>query len=239
MLKLSEDFKIYYPVKIKDGIYFEKFKPNKSPEPYFSGIRAVEPVSIFFTGKPEEKRIIMGVKACDIAGLRVLDKIIKDENYHKMRKETILVTADCPFPEETCFCNLRGIEPYCDEDADIVISPLGDRYLLQAISDRGKKIIDKTKNILSIATESDIAEKLRIRKEAKEKLKVINEREFKSIKENCVRCFGCRYICPTCYCEEKICSFEERIECKAENCTGCGRCISVCPGMLDIRSYLK
>ena len=62
----------------------------------------------------EQKFVAFGMKACDIQGIKVLDKVFLAEpvdTFYKARREhgTIVALA-CHEPEETCFCKVFGVD---------------------------------------------------------------------------------------------------------------------------------
>jgi len=75
--------------------------------------------------QPEELQnkafVVFGMKACDIKGIEVLDKVFLadpiDTFYAARRKHGTIVAMACHEPEETCFCKVFGVdcaEPVAD-----------------------------------------------------------------------------------------------------------------------------
>ena len=64
--------------------------------------------------KPEPFAVF-GVRACDAAGIGVLDRVFLSEPvdtfYQSRREEGLLITLACGEPEETCFCTVFGVDP--------------------------------------------------------------------------------------------------------------------------------
>ncbi len=117
--------------------------------------RQIEPLkSIFFQPReyfgstfdhadrePMPERIVIGVKNCDLAGLRIQDYVFGgptahgrtesepgllpgDPHFVEAREQTILVTCDCTDCLDVCFCPVVGEQPYAEKGYDINISPL-------------------------------------------------------------------------------------------------------------------
>ncbi|MBE0479153.1 4Fe-4S dicluster domain-containing protein, partial [Candidatus Aerophobetes bacterium] len=89
----------------------------------------------------------------------------------------------------------------------------GDRYIVDVMSDKGKKILNAT---LENATDDDVKLMKKIKSEAenkiklqfqfevdkvKEKLNAIFDHIFwRSLSDSCLGCAVCTYLCPTCHC---------------------------------------
>jgi sulfhydrogenase subunit beta (sulfur reductase) len=242
--KLLERFAVYVPVEREGQVHWHRLDPpDLSPEtdtitPALRRIRASEPVKSFmlnprqqvaaFPGTLEsvepKTRVLLGVKNCDLVPLKVHDKILtdgefKDPFYLAQRKHTILVAADCPVPEESCFCNLLGLTPFAGDGADAVLSVSDGAYLLD-VGERGKELIDVSPDLFQKVDVGDarVVKRDSERKAAVAALERINpkpwspdlpaavaakrkdESFWQKHAEKCVECFGCLMGCPTCYC---------------------------------------
>lgn len=242
LLRLLGSFRVYVPAVSQQKTHWallqgDDLKGDKSPTWAFRNIRAAEPVKSFFfspservatfpekfSPPPFEKQLLLGVKACDLAALRVHDLMFSrgefaDPFYTARRKSTVLVVADCPMPAESCFCNLVGGQPFAETGADLVLSQLDDRFLLEALSPDGEELLASGSGLWQPATESLISRRSEERAAALKKLEQINpvrlradlpvalnartsDKQFwRDNSEGCVECFGCLMACPTCYC---------------------------------------
>lgn len=242
------DYKIYIPEvfddeKIPQLAILDKEKLEKFSSLVFQNIRVREPLkAIFFLpkekvaifgnkeveSKREEKKIlIVGAKVCDLRPLAVLKRMYLKEDFileeFKERLENILIiSTDCPYPQDTCFCNLVGLKPYFEKDIDGIIpdinlSFIDDKILLEVFSEKGESLVKDKIGIRKEEPDKEILERRReIREKAEFYLRTVNEKELKdniSEKvleakerfwnenlETCVECFGCLYVCPTCFC---------------------------------------
>ena len=89
--------------------------------------------------KPEELKsqnfVVFGMKACDVKGVEVLDRVFLSDpvdTFYKARREhgTIVALA-CNEPEESCFCKVFGID--CAEPlADVRLTKVADSYVWEA-----------------------------------------------------------------------------------------------------------
>lgn len=62
----------------------------------------------------EQNFVVFGMKACDVQGVEVLDKVFLadpvDSFYAARREHGTIVAMACHEPEETCFCKVFGID---------------------------------------------------------------------------------------------------------------------------------
>lgn len=241
LLRLSAGAKIFYPTienyppLIEEKTHFKKFEPGDKAGLVLDRIRTTESCRPFFLppkervaslGKILKKRVpnqvLVGVKACDLHTLKIDDKIylegdFVDPFYEERRKKTILISADCPYPEDSCFCTVMGLKPYVQEGADLNIGFAENGYLIESLTEVGVRIIEANKDLLGRAVDKDISFQDSYRKQAVEKLARQNPQPLKPdlserIKRNlqtdfwqaqakdCVECYACEQICPTCYC---------------------------------------
>jgi NAD-dependent dihydropyrimidine dehydrogenase PreA subunit len=205
--------------------------------PALQRIRAAEPVKSFlfparqqvasfpeeFAPAEPERQILFGVKNCDVIPLQVHQKILMegefaDPFYTARRRNTAVIAADCPVPEETCFCNLLGLTPYATEGADIVLSVVDDAYLVQTLTPQGEELVNLAAGAFGPATDVQKARRAEIRKSAVAGLQRVNPKPWnpdlpraiaakmadhafwQKHAATCVECFGCLFGCPTCYC---------------------------------------
>jgi sulfhydrogenase subunit beta (sulfur reductase) len=173
--------------------------------------------------KTKEKKILFGLKTCDLISFSILDKVFLEDPefidpfYKNKRESLILVSSDCTYSRSSCFCNLLGYTPYPKEGFDINISEIKGGYLIESGSDTGSKILQKLS--LPEAKENQISERSRMREKVMEALEKNNSifskaftrpdglasRAFDSdegwnLGSTCVSCSACTNVCPVCYC---------------------------------------
>ena len=231
---LSQQGPVYYPQMVDGKAHLTRFEQDKDFLPEFKAIRTAENIKHFFlpsrdtvAGYPKDAKIsaphqvLFGVKNCDLRGVDVYDRVFLrwepvDPLYKARRDNTIIISADCPEPEDTCFCNLVGLNPYAEGIADLNFTVVESGLLFEVFSEKGKKLINQFKELFSEPNKGDEKERQRIRRSAVQKLNKFNERPFgedlpskienadqKKIhqaRNDCVECLSCLYSCPTCYC---------------------------------------
>jgi len=171
----------------------------------------------------KDKKILVGFKACDLASFAILDKVFLDDAdfvdpfYKNRRGSLILVSSDCTYSSDSCFCNLMGNYPYPEKGFDINLSEVKGGYLIEGGSDVGNKIIEELS--LPDAKENQIIERDKKRKKVLEKLqkrnsefvgafsrpdslasKVFDSDKGWDLGSTCVSCSACTNVCPVCYC---------------------------------------
>jgi len=242
LLSLLSDFEVYLPVVTEKKTHFKKFgkkdleSGEKQPILALEKIRTTESMKGFFFAprelvavgfesspdKDKSRRLIVGAKNCDLMPMKVHERMFLDgkfaDPFYKDRLErTMTISADCPVPELTCFCNLLELTPYPTVGSDINLTVLNDGYLLEPFTDKGKELIAATPNLLRKSREEEITQRDEQRQKAMQILKEINPKEWRmdlprgveqakkdefwqDHAKTCVECFGCLMICPTCFC---------------------------------------
>jgi len=240
---LNKDHAVFSPV-VKDpqakeiDYYHKRLKGN---EPFlFNAYRVVEPLKSFFTHPLEkvagyftpayspsvnEKTVILGVKACDLAGHKVQDFVFLegvevDSLYSLRRQNTIIISGDCTGFKEVCHCLAWDILPHPVEGFDLNLSSLNDGYLVEVGSKKGEELVNSYSAYFFPAKETQIAARRIKRQNLIEQLKkhlipknlVHKESVQRLVRDGynldtwhnfmltCVECGGCNFICDTCHC---------------------------------------
>jgi hypothetical protein len=174
---------------------------------------------------PLHERIVIGVKNCDLAGLKIQDHMFldlspADPRYVEARDKTILVTCDCTDCLDVCFCPVLGEQPYAEHGFDINISPLSQQYLIDAGSEKAERLLEEVSDYLAPADEGLLAERKQCRSSMYQRL-VEQAAEHglrpgmdlagavRGAKDSslwgdfavdCVECGACNFVCCTCHC---------------------------------------
>ena len=161
-------------------------------------------------------RVLFGIRPCDARGLLLLDKVFgggcSDPYYTDKRSGTVVVSLGCVDPNPSCFCLSMGGGPCSAEGSDLLLLDLGDRYIAEAVSEKGAALLEDQAFEKSDEKSLSLAEKTKKQAEAsmqpvakKENLEEELERLFtdpvwKDLAESCLSCGICTYLCPTCHC---------------------------------------
>ncbi len=169
----------------------------------------------------EQDFVVFGMKACDVKGLEVLDKVFLsdpvDTFYAARRDHGTVVAMACHEPEETCFCKVFGVDA-ANPASDVAVWTVGDELYWKALTEKGEALTESVKELLTEdgAGEAAVeAEKENIHKIV-EKLPYMNlslegwngdalSEKFDSpvweeLYKPCLACGTCTFVCPTCQC---------------------------------------
>lgn len=238
IIKLQKEFKSFnqiiipYRARSDDGdeFHFEHLKENH--ELKLNYYRTIGPLKILFYLSREKiyplekvncKRIIIGVKACDLKALHLLDKALLnsgfvDPAYKQWRENTLIISSDCDYLHETCSCDLVGGQPYPENGFDLNISVIDGNYLIQIGSERCQEFIELMKKEISVSESSDSdLEKVKLNRtkvlsqliqknshfhhtDNYSEFRKVNHKNWEEASRECIGCGACTNICPTCYC---------------------------------------
>jgi ferredoxin len=162
-----------------------------------------------FTDMDTSPRIVFGLRPCDVAGLRVLDRVLEEsDSYRKLRDSTAIIGYLCDRREPECFCESVGGSPVETSGMDLAIYPSvdGSAFLLMAVTEKGRELMEgspfpSTQDAPDPVTEGEPAvgrlpEDIRSRMEAAS----ADDPAWAEIGFPCVNCRVCTYVCPTCHC---------------------------------------
>ncbi len=182
-----------------------KFKPGKKGE-------------IISREFPKEENIVFGIRPCDARSFSILDPVFqddfKDPIYNSKRDNNILLGLSCNTPEINCFCTTFGDSPASSENVDILFTDLGEKYFVEVVTEKGKKLISKVKGSFSNASKAEEDAKKSVEKEAIDAIarqmkldgvvlnldKMFDHELWHNTAFKCIGCGICTYLCPTCHC---------------------------------------
>ncbi len=240
--ELSGEYNFFAPVKEKGYIAYRKItNPEEIELNYFNS--KIPPKEILFPqmevlfefetdGKNvteikdrkdlDEKNILFGIRPCDAHSFDLLEKFFafgdfQDEIFLKKRENSLIIGIGCNSPKSTCFCTSIEGHPFQKDDMDIFLVDLGEKYLVEGITDKGIKLIQKL-SWLSKASKADVKNAQELAKKAEDlittKLDLTNTSKilesnfgneiWKEVSENCLGCGSCTFLCPTCTCFDVI-----------------------------------
>lgn len=239
--KIASEQELYVPVKTSGQVNFRAWNEDSSVD--LDTLKTVKsPKDVFFpqsenlyTVKKEGKKlqiepealkeqrfVVFGMKACDVKGVEVLDKVFLaepvDSFYAARREHGTIVAMACHEPEETCFCKVFGVD--CAEPlADVAAWMVEGELYWKALTEKGEALTKEVESLLTMVEESEEAkveeEKVKIRGIV-EKLPysnlslegwngdVLNEKFnsplWEELYKPCLACGTCTFVCPTCQC---------------------------------------
>ena len=163
--------------------------------------------------------VVFGMKACDIKGVEVLDKVFLaepvDTFYAARRAHGTIVALACHEPEETCFCKVFGVD--CAEPtADVATWMVEGELYWKPLTEKGEALTKAVESLLTDAEEAKVEEEKTAIRAIVEKLPYSNlslegwngdvlMEKFDSplweeLYKPCLACGTCTFVCPTCQC---------------------------------------
>jgi len=234
---LNEDFEVMVPTIENGNLLFGNLNECQ-PASDFKGSTSLSPKEFLFpqrektltfntadtsnikidTHFDETKRIIWGIRPCDLKGIKTLDTIFSfnyvDPYYETRRKNTILMGLNCNEPCDYGFCDSCQSGPFANGDYDILFTDLGSNYLVNIGSKAGEQAISKSLKLFKQSTAADQDKAKDLEKASRKAFKnttaisMAQEKlpqfwddvlwEQESV--NCLLCGGCNFVCPTCHC---------------------------------------
>ena len=230
---------LYLPLKksnqVNYGLWSEgaqvdldTLKTVNSPKDYFfpqsetlyncykeNGKIVIDPAEL--TNKPF---VVFGMKACDLKGIEVLDRVFLSDpvdTYYKARREHgIIVAMACHEPEETCFCNVFGADASMPA-GDIAVWGINDDFYWKALTEKGEKLTKEVRSLLDEVADTAAVEKeqenikavinklpyshLNMDKFTPKALdELFNSPKWEQLSSTCLACGTCTFVCPTCQC---------------------------------------
>ena len=164
---------------------------------------------------PAPPRAFVGVRACDLAAMRIHKKAISaggaDAN-------DLVVAVDCAVAGATCFCTSMGTGPELGEGEgyDIALSELDDGFVVRAGSSAGWAIVETLDLAPAQADHADAAatQVAAVRAAMGTPLPMAglperlvaqpNHPRWADVAERCLACANCTLVCPTCFCTSHV-----------------------------------
>ncbi len=165
-----------------------------------------------------QKKLIFGIRPCDARALSILDMTFKDAYedpyYLSRRNNTLLIGLGCTNPGESCFCTSLGLSPGESNDVDLLLTDIGDEFLMEVATEAGRELIAKTSGLEEV-TEADETRAREAKEESYHKVtrrvdveniegKLLscfeNHDYWEKAAAKCISCGICTLPCPTCYC---------------------------------------
>lgn len=166
---------------------------------------------------PAEPVALLGVRACELAGMGVLDRVLTggpfvDGRYARRRDDALVVAVHCLEPGGLCFCASMDTGPKVGAGFDLCLTELSDRFLIEVGSPRGQAIVD------DLATEPASPQDRRTQRTALERAREsmgralhtddlpgrlmasLDHPRWAEVASRCLSCGSCTQVCPTCFC---------------------------------------
>lgn len=201
------------------------FKPN---ETVWRVSRNADGKISFQPHSAKEKPVaIIGARACDLAGMRIQDKVFmpekntankSDVRYQHRREQLFIIAVNCTYSSHNCFCVSAGTGPHVRDSFDILMTELDDGFVVKAGSESGQAIL--TPLTLKKASDAQCEEANKETEHAAnrqtKRIPLDNSRglrdllfsnldhpQWEKVAERCLSCGNCTSVCPTCFCHSE------------------------------------
>ncbi|HEY8869282.1 MAG TPA: 4Fe-4S dicluster domain-containing protein, partial [Candidatus Limnocylindrales bacterium] len=159
----------------------------------------------------------LGARACELAALAIQDRVLgegpaADPDYAARRADVVIAAVECAVAGRTCFCTSMGSGPEITGGADLVLSELGDGFVVRTTSPAGTRLIAGL--ALPVARDDQIdqaaAQVGSVRAAIGDPVATdglpgrllanLAHPRWAEVAERCLACGNCTAVCPTCFC---------------------------------------
>lgn len=163
------------------------------------------------------KFAFLGVRACELAAMRVQDRVFLsgayvDPIYQQRRNDAFIVAVNCTQAASTCFCTSMGTGPHCKSGFDLALTELPDGFVIEAATPEGEQILDQLES--STVSIHQLQAAQRARQQAVDQIQrsmdttnirdlLLNNLQhprWDNVADRCLSCGNCTMVCPTCFC---------------------------------------
>lgn len=154
----------------------------------------------------EKETVLFGVRPCDAKGLKITDMPYynnpTDVFYAQRRAKLALVGVACTKAGPACFCTTFGIAPQDAADMDVMLTPVDNGYVVNAVTDKGKELLRKASLSETGKTPEPpvLPEPIPIKELLPAMRHTFHGKYWSRVADRCIHCNTCAYVCPTCYC---------------------------------------
>lgn len=252
--KLMQSYQVFAPEKEDNSFYFRQISSSDQVTLDYTN-SGISPKEVLFPRSEklfcyrneagnvqlteqidEAKKVVFGIRPCDAKSFLLLDKVFNGDEYVdpyflNRRNNTVLVGLGCNQPAATCFCTALGGGPFSSEGLDILLTDIGDQYLVEVATDRGRELLSGME--LPDAGQEAQAAAQAVKASAdcsspvdlgglKYKLDVnFNDPIWNQVSEKCIGCAACTYSCPTCHCFDIVDEVCGKEGCRVRNWDAC------------------
>ena len=170
---------------------------------------------------PVKRFALLGVRACELAALAVLDRVLLEDKfidnvYLGRRRGCFVVAVNCTVAAPTCFCASMGTGPKAEKGYDLALTEIvdGERclYLAEAAGKAGEDVLaelggepagaDLQLRAVQAIEQAGAGQTRRIEKDGIREGLFDNfeHPRWEQVAARCLSCTNCTQVCPTCFC---------------------------------------
>jgi sulfhydrogenase subunit beta (sulfur reductase) len=172
-------------------------------------------------GAAASKPAFIGVRACDLAGIAVLDRVLMhgpspDTYYAALRANAFVLAVNCTAAGGTCFCASMGTGPECRSGFDVAMTEVAGEgrhyFVCESGSKKGDELLAEIRGRDATAADTGPAEKL-LKQAASGMGRTMDTTDigkllranfehprWSDVAKRCLGCANCTMVCPTCFC---------------------------------------
>ncbi len=185
------------------------------------------------TQSHQPKRAFFGVRACDIAALKLQDQHFLhsefvDDHYAENRRNNLFIAVTCSKAGANCFCHRTSDGPAITDGYDLLLDELDEGFVLQTGSSEGEQLCQQLaqRQVLEIAsseqqqqadqTLQQVQQALFDKDDQQQKhlpyepelirqvlMQNLDHPHWRELAETCLSCGNCTSVCPTCFCSSQ------------------------------------
>ncbi|OGW97014.1 MAG: sulfite reductase subunit A [Omnitrophica WOR_2 bacterium GWA2_45_18] len=171
--------------------------------------------------KEKFKMAFLGVRPCEIQGIRVQDQVFlkgnyADSHYQVRRKDVLIIAVNCAQPGGTCFCASMNTGPGATAGFDLCLTEIIEKdrhyFVVETGSPGGEALLQEVSH--SKASTSELKGRDQILEQAKNRMgRAMDTRgikellyqnrehpQWEKVAQRCLSCANCTMVCPTCFC---------------------------------------
>lgn len=170
---------------------------------------------------PTTKYALLGVRACELAAIKVQDRVFMkgsyvDPDYQARRDSAFVIAVNCTVAAKTCFCTSMNTGPRCDAGFDLALTEIDDGFVIETGSERGAKIAMRLHHRSATPASMQAADAARQRAvdQIEKQMDTTDIRElllgnldhsrWDDVAQRCLSCTNCTMVCPTCFCSSVV-----------------------------------
>jgi sulfhydrogenase subunit beta (sulfur reductase) len=168
-----------------------------------------------------ERLALIGVRACELHALGILDKVLsggayRDTVYEAQRQNVFIVAVNCGRAGNTCFCASMNAGPRVESGFDLALTEVLDLerhyFVIEAGSSAGKDALAalpvrhaeigeiQCAALIIEQTAANMGRTLDTRGLKDLLFANIDHPEWDDVAARCMTCGNCTLVCPTCFC---------------------------------------
>ncbi|REJ92474.1 MAG: sulfite reductase subunit A [Planctomycetota bacterium] len=167
--------------------------------------------------EPAPRYAFLGVRACEIAAMKIQDRIFTggsyvDPVYQRRRESAFIIAVNCTTAAATCFCVSMNTGPRCGSGFDLALTEIAEGFVIEVGSDAGSELLARLP--VTPATDEQLSHADDERQQAVNQIQrtlntdgirdlLLNNLEhpqWSDVAKRCLSCTNCTMVCPTCFC---------------------------------------